>query len=141
MVNVMTPRWQVFRHAMRARTLCRAFTLIELLVVMAIIATLLTLVVPNYFGQSDKARDTVLRENLTMLRDSIDRFRADQGRYPQSMDELVERKYLREVPMDPVTRSRTTWRVVAPPDGKPGVYDVHSGAKGKGKDGTDYSGW
>ena len=61
----------------------RAFTLIELLVVLAIVATLLTLVVPRYFGQADKARETVLHQNLAALRDSIDRFRADQGRYPQ----------------------------------------------------------
>lgn len=119
----------------------RAFTLIELLVVLAIIATLLTLVVPRYFEQTDKARDTVLRENLTMMRDSIDRFHADQGRYPQTLEELVQKRYLREVPLDTVTQSRGTWQVTAPPDGKPGVYDVHSGAKGKGKDGTDYSSW
>jgi general secretion pathway protein G len=119
----------------------RGFTLIELLVVLAIIATLLTIVVPQYFGQTDKARETVLRENLTMMRDSIDRFRADQGRYPQTLDELVQQRYLREVPMDTVTQSRTTWKIVPAPDGKPGVYDVHSGANGKAKDGTDYASW
>src|ERR1700761_8749851 len=84
----------------------QAFTLIELLVVLAIIATLLTIVVPQFFGQTDKARETVLRENLSMMRDSIDRFRADQGRYPETLDELVTRRYLREVPMDTVTQSR-----------------------------------
>ncbi|SAK47321.1 type II secretion system protein [Caballeronia ptereochthonis] len=119
----------------------RGFTLIELLVVLAIIATLLTLVVPRYFGQADKAKDTVLHQNLAAMRDSIDHFRADQGRYPQTLQELVEKRYLREVPLDPVTQSRTTWATVQPPDGKPGVYDVHSGAKGKGKDGTDYGTW
>ncbi|WP_144109487.1 type II secretion system protein [Paraburkholderia sp. BCC1886] len=119
----------------------RAFTLIELLVVLAIIATLLTVVVPRYFGQVDKARETVLHENLSVLRDSIDRFRADQGRYPQTLDELVERHYLREVPMDTITQSRSTWKTAPAPDGKPGVYDVHSGGQGKAKDGTDYSSW
>ena len=119
----------------------RAFTLIELLVVMAIIATLLTLVVPRYFGQVDKAQETVLRENLSVMRNSIDRFRADQGHYPKDLDELVVRRYLREVPMDPVTKSRSTWKTVAPPDGSQGVYDVRSGAKGKAKDGTDYEHW
>jgi general secretion pathway protein G len=119
----------------------RAFTLIELLVVLAIIATLLTLVVPRYFGQVDKAKETVLRENLAVMRSSIDHFRADQGRYPQSLDELVERHYLREVPMDPVTQSRTSWKIVPTTDAKPGVYDVRSGAKGRAKDGTDYSAW
>jgi general secretion pathway protein G len=119
----------------------RAFTLIELLVVLAIIATLLTIVVPQFFGQTDKARETVLRENLSMMRDSIDRFRADQGRYPETLDELVTRRYLREVPMDTITQSRSTWKAAPAPDGKPGVYDVHSGAKGKAKDGTDYANW
>jgi len=119
----------------------RAFTLIELLVVMAIIATLLTIVVPRYFGQTDKAREAVLHENLAAMRDSIDRFRADQGRYPQTLDELVQKRYLRELPMDPVAQSRTTWTTEAPSDGTTGIYNVHSGAKGKGKDGSDYSTW
>ena len=123
------------------RRMARAFTLIELLVVLAIIATLLTLVVPQYFGQADKAKETVLRENLTMMRDSIDRFRADQGKYPASLDELVEKRYLRDIPLDPVSQSRTTWKTEPSPDGKPGVYDVKSGAKGKAKDGTDYATW
>ncbi|PWK35149.1 type II secretion system protein G (GspG) [Cupriavidus plantarum] len=119
----------------------RGFTLIELLVVLAILATLLTLVVPRYFGQADKARETVLRENLTAMRDSIDRFRADEGRYPGSLEELVQKRYLREIPLDTVTQSRGTWKTVPAPDGKPGVYDVRSGASGKGKDGTDYGTW
>ena len=119
----------------------QGFTLIELLVVLAIMGALLTLVVPRYFEQADKAQETVLRENLTVMRDSIDRFRSDLGRYPQSLEELVERRYLREVPMDTVARSRTTWKTLPPPDGSAGVYDVRSGAQGKGKDGTDYSTW
>jgi general secretion pathway protein G len=119
----------------------RAFTLIELLVVMAIIATLLTVVVPRYFTQADKAKDTVLHQNLAAMRDSIDHFRGDQGRYPQSLDELVQKRYLREIPLDPVTQSRTTWATEQPSDGTPGVYNVRSGAKGKSKDGSDYSSW
>ncbi|WP_244807778.1 type II secretion system protein [Caballeronia zhejiangensis] len=119
----------------------RAFTLIELLVVLAIIATLLTLVVPRYFGQADKAKETVLHQNLAAMRDSIDRFRADQGRHPQSLDELVQKRYLREIPIDPVAGNRTAWTTEPPADGTPGVYNVRSGAKGKGKDGSDYSAW
>jgi general secretion pathway protein G len=119
----------------------RAFTLIELLVVLAIIATLLTLVVPRYFGQADKARETVLQQNLAAMRDSIDRFHADQGRYPQTLDELVQKRYLREIPMDPVAQSRATWITEPPSDGTPGIYNVRSGAKGKGVNGTDYSTW
>ncbi|WP_250451450.1 prepilin-type N-terminal cleavage/methylation domain-containing protein [Caballeronia sp. ATUFL_M2_KS44] len=123
------------------RKLRRAFTLIELLVVLAIIATLLTIVVPRYFGQADKAKETVLHENLAALRDSIDHFRADQGRYPQSLDELVEMHYLRDIPMDPVAMSRSAWATEPPADGTPGVYNVRSGAKGRAKDGTSYSAW
>ncbi|HEY5804439.1 MAG TPA: prepilin-type N-terminal cleavage/methylation domain-containing protein [Lysobacter sp.] len=117
------------------------FTLIELLVVLAIMGALLTLVVPRYFEQADRAKETVLRENLTVLRQSIDRFHGDRGRYPQALDELVERRYLREVPMDTITGSRSTWTLVAPSGGEAGIYDVRSGAKGKANDGTDYSSW
>jgi general secretion pathway protein G len=123
------------------KRLHRAFTLIELLVVLAIIATLLTIVVPRYFGQADKAKDVVLHQNLTAMRDSIDHFRGDQGRYPQTLDELVQKRYLREIPIDPITQSRTTWATEQPGDGTPGIYDVHSGARGKGRDGTEYSTW
>ncbi len=119
----------------------RAFTLIELLVVLAIVATLLTLVVPRYFGQADKAKETVLHQNLAAMRDSIDRFRADQGRYPQSLDELVQKRYLRDIPLDPVTQSGAAWTTEPPADGTPGIYNVRSSAKGKAKDGIDYSAW
>ncbi len=119
----------------------RGFTLIELLVVLAIMGALLTLVVPRYFEQAERAKETVLRENLTVMRASIDRFHGDRGLYPQTLEELVERRYLREVPMDTVTGSRTTWTLVAPADGQAGIYDVRSGAPGKAKDGSDYSHW
>lgn len=119
----------------------RGFTLIELLVVLAIMGALLTLVVPRYFEQAERARETVLRENLTVLRASIDRFHGDRGRYPQTLQELVERRYLREVPMDTLTGSRTTWTLEAPTNGEAGIYDVRSGARGKSKDGSDYSSW
>ncbi len=119
----------------------RGFTLIELLVVLAIMGALLTLVVPRYFEQAERAKETVLRENLTVLRASIDRFHGDRGRYPQTLQELVEHRYLREVPMDTVTGSRATWTLVAPAGGEAGIYDVRSGARGKAKDGTDYGNW
>ncbi|MFC3816171.1 type II secretion system protein [Lysobacter sp. GCM10012299] len=125
----------------RRATERQGFTLIELLVVLAIMGALLTLVVPRYFEQADRAKETVLRENLTVMRVSIDHFHADRGRYPQTLQELVEGRYLREVPTDTLTGSRTTWTLVAPADGEAGIYDVRSGARGKGKDGTDYSTW
>ncbi|WMJ70180.1 prepilin-type N-terminal cleavage/methylation domain-containing protein [Stenotrophomonas sp. 24(2023)] len=87
----------------------RGFTLIELLVVLGIIALLLTLSAPRLFSAQDRARDTVLADNLRSLRATIDAFHGDTGRYPQSLEELVQRQYLRALPMDPVTHSATTW--------------------------------
>ena len=120
----------------------RGFTLIELLVVLAVIATLLTLALPRYFGSVDKSKEAVVRENLNQMRDSIGRFYADKGKYPESLDALVTERYLRKVPLDPITESAATWIVIAPHDGlKGGVYDVRSGALGKGLDGSEYAQW
>lgn len=120
----------------------RGFTLIELLVVMTIISLLLTIAVPRYFGSIDRTRESVLHENLTTIRDSLDKFYADTGKYPASVEELVKLRYLRKVPLDPVTDSANTWIVVPPADPqKGGVYDVKSGAHGKARDGTLYSDW
>ncbi|GGP27938.1 type II secretion system protein [Silvimonas amylolytica] len=116
------------------------FTLIELLVVLAIMASLLTLVVPRYFQQTDRAQEVVLRHNLVAMRDAIDKFDADTGHYPTNLDELVTRKYLREVPLDPITGQRDTWVIVSPENGT-GVYDVKSGADGNAHDGTAYKDW
>lgn len=118
------------------------FTLIELLVVMAIIATLLTLAVPRYIGNVEKAKEATLRENLSTLRDVVDKHYADTGKYPASLDDLVTRKYLRKIPVDPITDSNQTWVVVAPDDPqKGGVYNVHSGAPGKARDGSAFQDW
>ena len=118
------------------------FTLIELLVVLAIIATLLTLALPRYFGSLDKSREAVLKENLFQMRDAISRYHADKGRYPESLDQLASDKYLRKVPIDPVTDSATSWVVVRSEDPqKTGVYDVKSGASGKASDGSEYGQW
>nr|WP_314899628.1 prepilin-type N-terminal cleavage/methylation domain-containing protein [uncultured Deefgea sp.] len=118
----------------------RGFTLIELLVVLAIMASLLTLVVPRYFQQTDRAQETVLKHNLVAVRDGIDKFFADTGRYPANLDELVSKKYLRELPLDPITGKRDSWIIVAPETGS-GVYDLKSGAEGTSNDGTPYSSW
>lgn len=125
----------MFRRSSR-----RGFTLIELLVVLAIMASLLTLVVPRYFQQTDRAQETVLRHNLIAMRDAIDKFDADTGRYPETLEELVTRKYLREVPLDPITGKRDSWVTTAPENGT-GIYDVKSGADGQAHDGTNYKDW
>jgi len=120
----------------------RGFTLIELLVVLAIIATLLTIALPRYFGSLDKSKEAVLKENLFQMRDAISRYHADKGRYPESLDQLATDKYLRKVPVDPVTDSVTTWITVRSEDPqKSGVYDVKSGANGKASDGSEYGQW
>lgn len=118
------------------------FTLIELLVALTIIALLLSLVVPRYFGSLTRADEAVLKENLFLMRDAIDKHFADTGRYPASLDELAAKKYIRSVPADPFTQSPTTWVLVPPSDPQQGaVYDVKSGAKGVGRDGKPYEQW
>lgn len=120
----------------------RGFTLIELLVVMAIIATLLSMVAPRYFHSIDKAKEAVLRQDLAIMRDAIDQFYADMGKYPADLEELVDRRYLRRIPVDPLTDSDTTWIAVPPMnEEEEGVYDVHSGYKGLALDGSYYEEW
>lgn len=118
------------------------FTLIELLVVMAIIATLLSIVAPRYFNSIEKAKEAVLKQDLHIMRDAIDKFHSDMGSYPITLEELVERRYLRSIPIDPMTESNTTWLIVPPVnDEEEGVYDVHSGYPGQALDGTYYEEW
>jgi len=120
----------------------RGFTLIELLVVMAVLAVLLTLAVPRYFGSVEKSKEAVLRENLVQLRDALDKFYTDNGKYPSALEDLVEKKYLRRVPADPVLESNISWVIVPPSDpDKGGVFDVKSGAPGTASDGTMYRDW
>jgi general secretion pathway protein G len=120
----------------------RGFTLIELLVVLGIVALLLTLAVPRFFPSVDKTRETILAENLRNTRAVIDQFHADTGRYPESLEQLVEKKYLPRVPFDPVLESDAGWVIVPPEDPSRGkVYDLHSGAEGKGRNGKPYSEW
>lgn len=115
------------------------FTLIELLVVLAIVALLSTLALPRYYQSLDKGKEVVLVENLRTTRESIDKFYADTGRYPENLEELVERKYLKDLPIDPITESATSWQIIAPVDGAQGqVYNIQSGAQGQRADGTAY---
>lgn len=118
------------------------FTLIELLVVMTLIALLLTIAVPRYFGSVDRTKESVLHESLATMRESIDKYYADTGKYPASLEALVKHKYLRKIPVDPITDSADTWVVIPPDDPqKGGAYDVKSGANHKARDGTLYSDW
>jgi general secretion pathway protein G len=120
----------------------QGFTLIELIVVMAIIAMLLTLAVPRYFHSVENSREAVLKQNLAQVRDALDKFYGDNGKYPDSLEDLVKKKYLRSMPEDPITESSTTWVIVAPEDETKGaVFDIKSGAEGNGRDGKPYKEW
>lgn len=122
----------------------RGFTLIELLVVMAIIATLLSIAVPRYFSHLDRTREAALRETLFVVRDAIDKFHADTGHYPAELNELVTKRYLRKLPVDPVSESTETWIIVPPPTElagsgeSTGVWDIQSGAGGEDR---PYASW
>jgi general secretion pathway protein G len=109
----------------------KGFTLVELMVVLTVIALLLSVVVPDYMGRMKRAEEAVLKENLIVMRDALDKHYADAGKYPGSLQELVSKRYLRAIPPDPFTQSEATWVPVPPTDPKKGgVYDVRSGAKG-----------
>ncbi len=98
---------------------------------MAIIASLLSIAAPRYFNHLDRAREAALRQTLVVVRDAIDKFHGDTGRYPAALDELVERRYLRTLPVDPVSETAQTWVLVPPPGEGAGVWDLHSGAGGE----------
>jgi len=120
----------------------KGFTLIELLVVMAIIATLLTISAPRYFHSVEKSREAVLHQNLALTREALDKFYGDNNRYPDSLEDLVSKKYLRSLPSDPFTGNSTAWLIIPPdsPD-KGSVFDIRSGAPGNARDGSAYKDW
>jgi general secretion pathway protein G len=123
----------------RRAWLGKGFTLIEMLVVMSIVALLLTIALPRYFGSVEKSKEVALKENLQVMRTAIDKFYADKGRYPNALSELVTERYFRSVPADPVTELTSTWILVPSRDiDKPGIEDVKSGAAGKTRDNIPY---
>jgi general secretion pathway protein G len=123
------------------------FTLIELMIVMLIIAILMGLAIPNYISSIRNAKEAVLREDLHIMRQSIDSYTMDKEKAPQSLDELVTAGYLRKIPEDPMTHSASTWvtemgdamRTID--QSEPGIDDVHSGSGEAGSDGQPYSSW
>lgn len=120
----------------------RGFTLVELLVVLAIIGTLLTWVGVRLNNKVTVAREQTLRHNLSTLRDGIDQFRADKGKFPQNLAELVETGYLRKLPVDPFTESSDSWATVTDSvEGQGGIADVHSGADAEALSGEMVSTW
>jgi general secretion pathway protein G len=120
----------------------RGFTLIELLVVMTIIGVLLTIAVPRYFRTVERSKETVLKHDLSVIRESIDKYYADLGQYPDALPALVEKHYIRSVPVDPFTKSAETWLLVQSDDpDHPGVRDLHSGSPDSGYDGSPFVSW
>jgi general secretion pathway protein G len=125
-----------------AARLQHGFTLVELLVVMLIIGLLLSIAVPRYFHTVAKARETVLRQDLLILREAIDKHVADLNQYPDTLAALVDKKYVKAVPVDPFTRSSDTWTLVLSEDPeRPGIRDLHSGAPDRGADDTEVASW
>src|SRR3989304_8472486 len=116
------------------------FTLIELMIVLTLIAILLSIAVPAYQNSLIKAREAALMEDLHMMRDAIDKYYSDTGKYPDSIFDLADKKYIRFVPVDPFTNSAEAWEEI-PPDEGSGVYDVRSGSDIAGRNGIPYNEW
>lgn len=120
----------------------RGFTMIELLVTLAIVGLVVSIAAPQYFGNLDRAKENVLREDLYIMRDAIDKYYADRTRYPETLDELVTERYLRKIPVDPFTQSAKSWVVVPAAERETGIVsDVRSGAPNTGRDGTWLKDW
>lgn len=118
----------------------RGFTLIELMIVMSIIALLLTIALPEYFHGLQRSKEAILKQDLSVMRSALDKYVGDKGVYPQNLGELATNRYLRAVPVDPITERDDTWTIVPPPPPQQGgVFDVKSGAAGVTLDGVPYN--
>ncbi len=124
----------------------KGYTLVELMIVVSIVGILVTLAIPTFQHSVLKAKEAALKQNLFTLRGVIDQYYADKGNYPSSLEKLVEDKYLREIPVDPFTKSNTSWQEIfedqdVEEDTIAGVYEVKSGSDEMARDGTLYKDW
>ena len=132
---------------MLVRKTLRGFTIIELMVVISIILILVSIAVPIYNQSILRAKEAVLRQDLFAMRSAIDQYTMDKSKAPQSLEDLLHDGYLREIPKDPFTGSRTTWQTlqedvnISIDQSQPGITDVHSGSDRTGSDGTVYNTW
>lgn len=128
-----------------ARNRLTGYTLLELMIVVAIAGILVTLAVPSFQRSAVKAREAALKQNLATIRTVLDQHYADQGSYPQSLEAVVEAGYLRQIPVDPFTKTADSWQLVfeenAEEDEAGGIFDVHSGSDLVAIDGTAYNEW
>src|SRR5262245_35033747 len=135
------------RHSELTRASSHGFTLVELLIVISLISILAAMGLVQYRNSVISAREATLHTDLFRMRDAIDQYYADKGKYPSGLDSLVSEGYMRKIPEDPITKSADTWQTVpaepdpSNPNAEPGIYDVKSGAQGTGLDGTTYSEW
>jgi general secretion pathway protein G len=124
------------------KIIIKGFTLIELIIVMSIISLLLTLAAPRYFKSIERSKETVLKANLTSTRDALDKFYSDTGQYPNQLQDLVDKKYLRTLPWDPIEESSKEWLFTPPASNQKGtIYNIHSKAAGNGSNGIPYAQW
>jgi len=136
--------WKLLRSP---RTRLLGFTFVELMVVIAIIVILISMAIPIYSRSIARAKESVLKNNLFTLRTVIDNYTYDKQKAPQSLQDLVSDGYLREIPMDPITASNQTWKIImedatqSVSQSEPGIFDVRSGSDKIGLDGTQYSDW
>ena len=124
----------------------KGYTLLELMIVVAIVGILVSLAIPSFQQSAMKAKETALKQNLFTMRAVLDQYYADRGDYPDSLESLVEAKYIRAIPMDPLTKSATTWIEIYEEqeegnDSPAGVYDIKSGSEELARDGTPYKDW
>ena len=119
----------------------KGFTFIELMVVLAIITMLVSIALPRYFQGLKKSQEAVLLEDLSVMRKAIDHYYGDKNSYPVSLQTLVDERYLKFIPEDPLTEKADTWQIVMPPDNTSRVYNVHSGSAEVATNGTLYNTW